>query len=135
MAADYRASYDGAKPSYIRVNSKRFADLEAGTSVLIPSPQDIEAVVEQVEPGQTITLTELRRRLADRHGADGTCPVMAGMHLRVAAEVNLAALHQAEGGEAARPVIPIWRAIDPSSPLASKLPCGPDGIRALQASD
>ncbi len=34
--------YDSARPSYTKVNEKRFADLEAGTTVLIPSPQDIE---------------------------------------------------------------------------------------------
>jgi hypothetical protein len=135
MATDYQAWYDTAKPSYTKVNEKRFADLAAGTSVLIPSPQDIEAVVDDLSPGETISLTELRQALATRHGADGSCPVMTGMHLRVAAEVNLAALAGTEANGSARPVVPIWRAIDPASPLAGKLDCGRDGIRSLRATD
>ena len=135
MTTDYQAWYDTAKPSYIKVNEKRFADLAAGTTVLIPSPQDIEAVVCDLSPGQTINLTELRQELASRHEADGTCPVMTGMHLRVAAEVNLTALAVADSTESARPVVPIWRAIDPTSPLAGKLDCGREGIRNLRAAD
>lgn len=135
MATDYQAWYETAKPSYIKVNEKRFADLAAGTTVLIPSPQDIEAVVDDLLPGQTISLTELRQELATRHDADGSCPVMTGMHLRVAAEVNLTALAGADAGGPARPVVPIWRAIDPASPLAGKLDCGREGIRSLRAAD
>lgn len=129
MAASFQERYDTAKPTYTRVNEKRFADLEAGTSVLIPSPQDIEAVVNDLPTDQTITLTELRNALAERHGADGTCPVMCGMNLRVAAEVNLSAL---DAGVPASEVVPIWNAIDPGKPLAAKLPGGADRIRQLR---
>lgn len=135
MAVDYQARYDSAVPSYTKINEKRFADLAAGTTVLIPSPQDIEAVAADLEPGQTMTLTELRNELARRHGADGSCPVMTGMNLRVAAEVNLDAVHAGERPDSATSIVPIWRVIDPESPLASRLLCGPEGIRQLRASD
>lgn len=46
MAMTFEEKYERARPSFIKVNEKRFADLEAGTTVLIPSPQDIEREVE-----------------------------------------------------------------------------------------
>lgn len=129
MPVNYQDRYDAAKPTYIKVNEKRFADLDAGTTVLIPSPQDIEAVVNDLPPDSTMTLSELRNALAERHGADGTCPVMCGMNLRVAAEVNLAAL---DAGVPPDEVVPIWKTIDPAKPLAAKLPGGADRIRQLR---
>lgn len=130
MPATWQERYDSARPTYTKVNDKKFADLEAGTSVLIPSPSDIEAEVAAASPGATLTLTELRHNLAERHGADGTCPVMCGMNLRVAAEVIFEDL---EAGVPASHLTPIWIAIDPTSKLATKLPGGPDRIRALRA--
>ncbi len=129
MSTDFHARYDAAKPSYIRVNDKQFADLPAGTTVLIPSPQDIESVANGLPQGETMTLTQLREALADMHDADGTCPVMCGMNLRVAAEVNLDAI---DCGMAQSDVVPVWKVIDPTSALASKLPGGPDRIRSLR---
>ncbi len=129
--------YDSARPSYTKVNEKRFADLEAGTTVLIPSPQDIELVVEELAPAETLTLTELRQRLAEQHDADGSCPVMTGMNLRIVADLGLEAIDAghdpavatASGGE----VVPFWKVVEPTSSLASKLPGGPDRIRQLRS--
>ena len=129
--------YDSARPSYTKVNEKRFADLEAGTSVLIPSPQDIELVIYELAPAKTLTLTELRQRLAQRHDADGSCPVMTGMNLRIVADLGLEAIDAGHdpaltagaGGE----VIPFWKVVEPSSSRASKLPGGPDRITQLRS--
>ena len=72
-------------------------------------------------PGQTITFAELRDRLAIRHDADGSCPVMTGMNLRTSAEVALADLAE---GVPADEVPPVWKLVDPAGPLAPKLPGG-----------
>lgn len=130
MSVDYQKRYDNARPTYSKVNDKKFADLPAGTTVLIPSPQDIEKVIDDLPPAESINLTELRQRLAERHGADGTCPVMTGMNLRVAAEVNLEAL---DAGAPIDEVTPVWQAIDPKGPLAPKLPGGRGRIAGLRA--
>jgi hypothetical protein len=130
--------YDSARPSYTKVNDKRFADLEAGTTVLIPSPQDIEAVIDDLAPAETLTLTQLRQRLAQRHGADGSCPVMTGMNLRIVADLALEAVDAghdpAMSSEAGGEVVPFWKVVEPTSSLASKLPGGPDRIRQLRES-
>ena len=110
--------FDQARPSYVRTNEKRFADLAAGTTILIPSPTDIDALINELAPDEQIDLTTLRRRLADRHGADGSCPVMTGMNLRIVADVALDAM---EAGDPPESVTPVWNAIAPDSNLAKKL--------------
>ncbi len=129
MSTDFQRRYDNAKPSYIKTNEKRFADLPAGSSVLIPSPQDIEAVVNDLDGDEAVSLTDLRTELASRHGADGCCPVMAGMNLRVAAEVTFQAM---DAGVPVDQVVPIWKAIDPAGTLAPKLPGGIERVRSLR---
>ena len=127
--ATYQERFDGARPSYIKVNEKKFADLPAGTTVLIPSPSDIQHELNQLGTDEQITLTQLRRRLAERHDADGTCPVMCGMNLRIVAELALEAL---DAGVPQDDVVPVWNGIDPSSNLAKKLPGGPGRIEQLR---
>ncbi len=130
MAASFQERYDTAKPSSIKINDKRFADLEAGTTILIPSPADIAAEIESLEAEELIDLTELRHRLADRHGADGSCPVMTGMNLRIVAEISLEGL---DGGAPEDAVVPVWKVVDPKSALAKKLPGGVARITALRS--
>lgn len=129
MSTDFQRRYDNAKPSYLKTNEKRFADLPAGSSVLIPSPQDIEAVVHDLGEDEVLSLTELRNELASRHGADGCCPVMAGKNLRVAAEMTLDVM---DAGTPEGEVVPIWKAIDPAGTLAPKLSGGVDRVRSLR---
>lgn len=124
-----RQRYESARPTYTRVNAKRFADLEPGTTVLIASPGDIEAEINRLPRGELFTQRDLRRRLADRHGADGACPAMTGMNLRVVAELVLAGL---DAGMPSDAVTPVWLVIDPDSALATRLPGGPDRIRSLR---
>jgi len=129
MSVDWQKRFDNAPASYVKVNEKRFADLPAGTTVLIPSPFDIETEIDSLPNGETVDLTELRRLLSARHQADGACPVMTGMNLRVVAELCLEAL---DAGVPRDHVVPVWNVVDPSSALAKKLPGGPDRIVELR---
>ncbi len=130
MALSFAERYDQARPTYTKVNKKRFADLEAGTTVLIPSPADIEAEINHLAADERITFTELRQRLATRHHADGSCPVMTGMNLRVVAELAIEAV---DTGIDQAEVAPVWNVIDPDSPLAAKLPGGRARIKTLRS--
>ena len=78
---------------------------------------------------ELIDLTELRQRLAERHGADGACPVMTGMNLRIVAELAVEAL---DAGVPSDDVLPVWKVITPKSALAKKLPGGPVRIANLR---
>lgn len=129
MARSWQQRYDSAKPSYLKVNTKQFADLEAGTSILIPSPADIEEEIARLEPSTTIPFGDLRARLAERHDADGTCPVMCGMNLRIVAEVVFEAL---DAGVPTDQVTPVWNAIETKSAWASKLPGGIERVERMR---
>lgn len=129
MSATFQEKYDRARPSYVRVNDKRFADLPAGTTILIPSPHDIEQVLSRLDPGEFILPKELRRRLANEYGTDGTCPVMTGMNLRIVAELALSRL---DAGIPLSEIVPVWQVITPDSPLAQKLPGGAQRIAHLR---
>lgn len=129
MSATFQEKYDRARPSYVRVNDKRFADLPAGTTILIPSPHAIEQVLSQLDPGEYISPKELRSRLANEYGTEGTCPVMTGMNLRIVAEV---ALTRVDAGIPLSEIVPVWQVITPDSPLAQKLPGGAQRIEHLR---
>ena len=132
MTINYQERFDNAKPSYIKVNDKQFADLPAGTTVLIPSPKDIASTIDMIPAGKRVTLTQLRDSLASQHSADGACPVMTGMNLRVVAEVSLDAL---DAGVPLEDVTPVWRAMDPNGSVAAKVPGGADRLRSLRHAD
>lgn len=129
MTASWQERSDNSKPSYLKVNDKKFADLEAGTSVLIPSPRDIAQEIDTLTREETLSLTELRQQLAERHEADGTCPVMCGMNLRVVAELTFEAL---DAGVPPEQLTPVWNVIDPASALAAKVPGGRDRVSSLR---
>ncbi|WP_223789290.1 hypothetical protein [Marinicella meishanensis] len=108
---------------------KAFAGMPAGCLMYISTPQEINAFVRQLRPGQLILPKQLRAQLAKDHAADHTCPVTTGIFLRIVAEAALEELAQTQNLSA---ITPFWRAIDANSPLAKKLSCGPEFIADLQ---
>ena len=116
---------DGREP-HVVVLEKPYAGVPAGKRLLISSPGEIAEYVATVPPGRKLAVTELRADLARRHSADATCPTTTSIFLRVVAE---AALEEVAAGEPLAQVAPFWRVVDPGSPLARKLSCGPNLIR------
>ena len=129
MAKTLQERYDNAPPSYLKINERRFADLAAGATILIPSPADIDAEIRLLRNEQLLDQSDLRHLLAQRHGADGACPVMTSINLRIVAELAIQAL---DDGAALSEVTPVWQVIAPESPLATKLPGGPNRITKLR---
>ncbi|MES0153777.1 hypothetical protein NKJ81_09325 [Mesorhizobium sp. M0018] len=68
-----------------------------------------------------MNIRALRTALAIEHGAEMTCPVTIGYHLRTVAE---AANEDLERGMALGDVAPFWRVVDASTPTTSKLSFG-----------
>jgi hypothetical protein len=114
------------KPPQIKRITQAFADMPEGALMLIASPQIMDEALRAIPKGQTITLKELRTKLAVQHDAEVTCPVTTGIFLRIAAE---AAWEQHQGGASLALITPFWRTIDPETPLAKKLSCGEAFIR------
>lgn len=103
---------------------KPFAGFPAGAMLLISTPLEIQEVVAAVPKGKAITTLEIRQQLAKKHRADVTCPLTTGIFLRIVAEAAL--VDEASGKKR---ITPFWRAIDPKSPLAKKLSCGPEYVK------
>jgi hypothetical protein len=109
-----------------------FAGMKPGEMMLISTPAEIEAWVRSIPSGSTRTVGELRSALALRHEADVTCPATTGIFLRIVCEI---ALEELAEGKPTDQVTPFWRVVDPSGPLASRLSCGSEWIRAAREAE
>ena len=105
----------------VKKTVKDFADIPAGSVMLIATPKIIDEYVRQIPKGVNVTLQTMRKDLASEYKADYTCPVTAGIFLRIAAE---AAIEAIDKGTAMNKVMPFWRMVDEKSPMAKKLSCG-----------
>lgn len=103
-------------PEVKRLEKALSAQFPAG-AMLIASPLAVAEAVEQIPEGRVMTLRTLREQLADRFGADYTCPLTTGIFLRIVAEAAIE-----EGGEGRR--TPYWRVVREDGTLLDKLPGG-----------
>ena len=132
MAKSWAQKLDGAKAPHVVVLDKPYAGVPAGARLFIASPHLIRDYVRAIPPGQTRTVAEMRRHLADVHDADATCPTSSGIFARIVAE---AALDQLRAGADRSAITPFWRLVDPSSPLALRLSCGPEFVAEARAAE
>jgi hypothetical protein len=126
---DWRRRFRDAKPAKRVVLETDFAGIRAGSTLFIATPGLIANYIARIPAGERREIRRLRNELARRHEADATCPVTTAIYLRVVAE---AAWDDLQDGATIDSVVPFWRAIDPDSPIARKLRCGPDWIRSMQ---
>lgn len=112
------------KPSVSRLG-KPYAGHGEGEKMLIPTPAVVAAYVAKIPAGECRTMPQLREDLAAAHRADFTCPLTAGIFLRIASEL---AWEQHQKGAPLEEITPFWRAVDVKSPMAKKLACGVDFI-------
>jgi hypothetical protein len=99
-------------------------------TMLIPTPRQIDEIIKEIPSGAVSTPQLLRSTLAKRHGADTTCPLCAGIFLRIAAE---AADEQRSEGKS--DITPYWRVVDKKGRHFPKLPGGRDSQAALLAAE
>lgn len=118
---------DSPKSPEFVVLDKPVLGCQAGDTMLIPTPRMIEAFLDSIPVGETRTPSQMRESLAEAQGADVCCPLCSGMFLKIVSEASLAP----DTGVKA----PFWRVVDPKSPLAKKLPCGPDWIQAQREAE
>lgn len=113
------------KEAKVKRTETDFADIPAGSNMLIATPQLIEQYIREIAPGKRIDTKTMRKDLALSNNADYTCPVTTGIFLRTVAEANYEKLQR---GEPLDRITPFWRAIDPLGALAKKLSFGKDFI-------
>ena len=102
------------------------AGMTAGQVMLVPTPRLIDDFIRGIPSGQATDVKLMRQTLAQMHGAEVTCPIYTGFHLRTVAE---AACEQHQMGAQLIAITPFWRVLDTKSPTAKKLACGIAFIR------
>jgi hypothetical protein len=130
MALTWQQKFDHSKPSHVCVMEKAKLGFPAGAKMLIPSTSAVRDCLFTIPPGETRTPAELRQQLAQEAEADVTCPMVMGIFLRIVAELALEGMKTGSSD-----VAPFWRAIDPSTPLAKRLSCGPEFVAELRTSE
>jgi hypothetical protein len=114
------------KPGYGFRLEKSFAGTPAGKTMFVPDPLLIDRMMAAIPSGQSKSLAEFRREIAQMQGTDATCPVTTAIYARIMAE---AALEELAGCKTPAEITPFWRVIDENSTIAPKLSCGVDFIR------
>jgi 6-O-methylguanine DNA methyltransferase, DNA binding domain len=106
--------------------SKRWG---SGTFV-IPAPTEVDALMRRVPKGKLTTIEEIRKALAQRHGATIACPITTGIFAWIAAHAAVEA--QADG---AKNTTPYWRTLKTGGELNPKYPGGIAGLKKKLAAE
>jgi hypothetical protein len=129
---DWRKRFGDDKQPKRVVLDTDFAGIRAGSTLYVSTPGVIANYVAKIPPGEVREIRRLRNELARRNDADATCPVTTAIFLRVVAE---AAWDDLQDGMTIDRVVPFWRAIEPGSPIAKRLRCGAEWIRAMREAE
>ena len=70
-------------------------------TIVLPAPWEVDHLMRQVRKGRVTTINEIRAHLARRHGATVACPIVTGIHARIAA--GAAGEAEAEGASRVTP--------------------------------
>jgi hypothetical protein len=89
------------------------------STMLIPKPLDVDALICRVPKGKMVTVFQLREELARRSKVDVACPLCTGIFVRISAE---AAEEERRAGKVS--VTPYWRVISSEGRLNPKFPGG-----------
>ncbi|MEO1249461.1 MAG: hypothetical protein AAFW76_06430 [Pseudomonadota bacterium] len=114
-------------PPQIKPVPTNMAGMKEGQLMLIPTPRMIDAFVRSLPNGEGLDMPGLRGALASQEGAEVTCPITTGIHLRTVAE---AAYERHLQGAPLADITPFWRVMDKKTPVTKKLACGVDFVTA-----
>ena len=94
------------------------AGMRAGQLMLVPTARMVDEFIQGLPIGRGMNARELRQAMAAAHGAEVTCPITTGFHLRTVAEAAWEAL---ANGASIRSVTPVWRVLPADSATLRKL--------------
>ena len=123
---------DCSKVAKIKIIDKKFADIPEGSKMFIGTAKIVNEYVKCIPYGEVSDIKTMRNDLAIEHQADKTCPVTAGIFLRIVSE---AAFEEFLTGKNLQEITPFWRIISPEMKIASKLTCGIDFIKEQKSNE
>jgi hypothetical protein len=116
---------DAVKTHHVEQLQRSFSDIVPGERMLVPTPRIVDDYIRQIPQGVQSTIQQMRKDLAAAYHADKTCPITAGIFVRIAAE---AAFEEWQAGKTLSSICPFWRIISLKSPTAQKLSFGTDWL-------
>lgn len=120
-------------PAKVEILEKPFGGMPAGAKMLNSTPTAVRDYMTAQPKGAAGTIAQMRATMAKTAKADGMCPLTGSIFARIAAEAALEEM-TARGLKPAQ-ITPFWRVIEPASPLATKLSCGPDFIVQMRTAE
>ncbi|MFM8912124.1 MAG: hypothetical protein ACKOE6_04255 [Flammeovirgaceae bacterium] len=118
---------DPTKEPQVKRLEKDFADMPAGSKMLIATPSIVDNYVRHIPKGKSGSLSTMRRDLAAEYHTDYTCPVTSGIFLRIVSE---AAHEQIKKGKPLHQVAPFWRMVDEKSAMNKKFSFGESFVKS-----
>lgn len=100
-------------------------DVAEGQSMLVPTARQVDDFIRSIPKGVDMDVRALRTALAMEHGAEVSCPVYTGYHLRTVAEAAFEALQR---GQPIEKITPFWRVLNDQTPTTRKLSFGRDFV-------
>jgi len=112
-------------PQVEKITEKMSKRWGTGT-VVIPAPKEVDEIMKKVPKGKLITINEIRRKLAQIHGATIGCPITTGIFAWIAA-------HAADEAAAkgSKDITPYWRTLKTGGIMNEKYPGGVEAQKKL----
>ena len=97
-------------------------------TIALPAPSEVDELMRRVPKGKVTTINQIRDCLAKRHSATVACPIVTGIHARIAA----GAAGESEAAGKKR-ITPYWRTLKAKGEVNAKYPGGlPEQRRRLE---
>lgn len=110
-------------PKVCKIDSTKSKRWGEGTFV-IPAPMEVNDLMRRVPRGRLVTIEELRKVLARRHGATIACPITTGIFAWISAHAAAEA-----GAEGETNTTAYWRTLKSGGELNPKYPGGIAGLK------
>lgn len=109
---------DKGHPTVFEISAKQSKRWGSGTCV-IPSPMEVNALMQRVPKGKLTTIDEMRKALARRHHTTIACPITTGIFAWIAAHAAVEAAAQGKKRTAC-----YWRTLKSGGEINPKYPGG-----------
>jgi len=116
----------------VKPTPRTVGDVVEGQVMLVPTARQVDDFIRTIPPGVKVDVRALRTALAIEHGAEVSCPVYTGYHLRTVAEAANEAL---ERGMPLADVTPFWRVLDDTTPTTKRLTFGTTLLKEQRATE
>ncbi|SHG98397.1 hypothetical protein SAMN02745157_0097 [Kaistia soli DSM 19436] len=103
-----------------------------GQQMLLPTAKMVDDFLRSVPKGKAVDVKMMKAQLAAANGAEVTCPVTTGYHLRTVAE---AAWLQHLNGASLDAITPFWRVLNLKTPTTKRLACGMDFVASQRIAE